>query len=97
MTCMFVTREVSQLSGWLKADANCRGSQAGHTRCAGRAAGREARGGGRARCTQRVPGREGATPGWGAGGEQLTRNMECMFVTREVFQPEMSALKLCLE
>ena len=28
---MFVTREVSQLSGWLKAYANCRGSQTGHT------------------------------------------------------------------
>ena len=27
---MFVTREVSQLSGWLKACAFCRGSQAGH-------------------------------------------------------------------
>ena len=26
-----VTREVSQLSGWLKAVADCRGSQAGHT------------------------------------------------------------------
>ena len=28
---MSVTRDVSQLSGWLKAHADCRGSQAGHT------------------------------------------------------------------
>ena len=28
---MSVTPEVSQLSGWLKAVADCRGSQAGHT------------------------------------------------------------------
>ena len=31
MEYMSVTREVSQLSGWLKACAFCRGSQAGHT------------------------------------------------------------------
>ena len=37
MEPMFVTREVSQLSGWLKAYALCRGSQAGRTvRAAGR-------------------------------------------------------------
>ena len=30
MLYMLVTREVSQLRGWLKADACCRGSQAGH-------------------------------------------------------------------
>lgn len=28
---MLVTRDVSQLRGWLKAYANCRGAQAGHT------------------------------------------------------------------
>ena len=34
MKLMSVTAEVSQLSGWLKARASCRGSQAGHTvRC----------------------------------------------------------------
>ena len=31
ITPMSVTREVSQLRGWLKAYAFCRGSQAGHT------------------------------------------------------------------
>ena len=31
MWFMSVTREVSQLSGWLKANADCGGSQAGHT------------------------------------------------------------------
>jgi hypothetical protein len=31
MWLVAVTREVSQLSGWLKAFAFCRGSQAGHT------------------------------------------------------------------
>ena len=31
MESMFVTRDVSQLSGWLKAVADWRGSQAGHT------------------------------------------------------------------
>ena len=37
---MSVTREVSQLSGWLKASAFCRGSQAGRTaRCEPRAGG----------------------------------------------------------
>ena len=37
---MFVTREVSQLSGWLKAVASCRGAQAGHTVRGGLWAGR---------------------------------------------------------
>ena len=31
MPLMSVTLEVSQLRGWLKASARCRGSQAGHT------------------------------------------------------------------
>ena len=43
MCVMCVTREVSQLSGWLKASAFCRGSQAGHTVRGGlRSGGREA-------------------------------------------------------
>ena len=40
MLIMFVTREVSQLRGWLKAYAACRGSQAGHTVRGGLPAGR---------------------------------------------------------
>ena len=39
---MLVTLEVSKLSGWLNADANCRGSKGGHT-VRGEGAGREAR------------------------------------------------------
>ena len=31
MSCMVVTLEVSKLSGWLNADAICRGSKGGHT------------------------------------------------------------------
>eukprot|EP00964_Phaeocystis_antarctica_P067084 scaffold40596_cov57-Phaeocystis_antarctica.AAC.1 len=30
MPCMFVTLEVSKLSGWLNADADCRDSKGGH-------------------------------------------------------------------
>ena len=57
MACMFVTPEVSQLSGWLKAYADCQGSQAGHTvRGELRAGRREAAGVRRviAACTQRA-------------------------------------------
>ena len=34
MESMFVTLEVSKLSGWLNTDATCRGSKGGHIRCA---------------------------------------------------------------
>eukprot|EP00964_Phaeocystis_antarctica_P096507 scaffold62787_cov64-Phaeocystis_antarctica.AAC.1 len=57
MEYMFVTREVSQLSGWLKAVARCRGSQAGHTVRGGRRARRR---GGRAQCARSVPGSQRA-------------------------------------
>ena len=90
MLSMSATREVSQRSGWLKAVAPCRGLQAELT-AAGRAAGREAGGGGRARCVQ-ASGRETAGLGFGRG-EQRTANMARMVVTREVSQPEMSSLK----
>jgi hypothetical protein len=33
ISCMVMTLEVSQLRGWLKAVACCRGSKAGHTWC----------------------------------------------------------------
>jgi hypothetical protein len=40
---MYVTLEVSQLRGWLKACADCQGTQAGHTvRCGLRGGRREA-------------------------------------------------------
>ena len=78
---MLVTREVSQLSGWLKAIACCRGSQAGHTvrgglcgpGCGRRAGGAADRGvyalraGERARVTADIGG------GWGGGGGRSAR------------------------
>ena len=45
MLYIFVTLEVSQLRGWLKPVANCRGSQAGHTVRGGLRAGGGRRGG----------------------------------------------------
>ena len=56
MPPMFVTMEVSKLSGWLNARASCRESNGGHTRGAGRAATRAEAGGRRARwrCKQRA-------------------------------------------
>ena len=75
MAYMFVTREVSQLSGWLKAVANCRGSQAGHTV---RGAGCGPGGGTRRAIAVRAQHagesrREGATTDLGGGGgEQRT-------------------------
>ena len=45
--CMFVTREVSKLSGWLNADAACRESKGGCMRCGARCG----PGGGRRRAT----------------------------------------------
>ena len=54
MANMVVTLEVSKLSGWLNADAYCRGSKGGHIRCGVRyMRGRQAGGGGRPRRTQR--------------------------------------------
>ena len=88
MTFMFVTREMFQLSGWLKAYACCRGSEGRKqgTRC-GAGCGP---GGGRRRvnaaCTQHA--------GESARGAQRTSNMWFMSVTRDVSQPEMSASKL---
>ena len=88
MAYMFVTRDVSQLSGWLKAAAYCRGSQAGHTvRGAGCGPQHRRRNaasdcGARAACR-----REGATTDLGGGGgEQRTENMPYMFVTPEASQ-----------
>ena len=78
---MVVTREVSQLSGWLKASVFCRGSQAGYGG-AGRAAV------GEAACKQ-LAGKTGDCTDigvGGAGGEQRTENMPVISVTLEVFQ-----------
>ena len=64
MRFMFVTLEVSTLSGWLNALADCRESNRGHTvRVKVRAGRRED--GGRPRCKQRAG--EGSTADWGQG------------------------------
>ena len=83
MRHMFVTPEVSQSSGWLKAYAFCRGSQAGHTVRGGL----RGPGGGRPRVSaaQRVQGGSAQLQIVGAGrGEQRTLNMWFMLVTLEV-------------
>ena len=83
---MFVTREVSQLSGWLKSRACCRGSQAGHTVRGGLRAGRREAAGGERGVHAACRG-EGTTADWGVWrGEQRTINMSFMLVTREVSQ-----------
>ena len=84
MAYMFVTLEVSRLSGWLKARAVCRVE--GRGMCdAGRGAGREAGGRGaaaaQAACTGGRP--DSRLLGARARAER-TRNMLAMFVTMEV-------------
>ena len=89
---MLVTLEVSKLSGWLNADADCRESKGGHTVRGGvRAGRREAAGDRGARSVQEwviavhAACREGLDCRFGAGhGEERTRNMWLMLVTLEV-------------
>ena len=57
MPSMFVTRDVSQLSGWLKAVADWRGSQAGHTVRGAGCGPQEAERGERLRCTRSMQAR----------------------------------------
>ena len=76
-----MTRDVSQLSGWLKAVADWRGSQAGHTVRGAGCGPQEAERGERLRCARSMHRREGATTDLGGGGgEQRTSNMESMSV-----------------
>ena len=82
ISAMLVTLEVSKLSGWLNADAPCRGSEGGHVRCGTRCG----PGGGRrkatavhAACRGGLDCRLGGRP-----GEERTKNIEFMFVTVEV-------------
>ena len=85
MYCMFVTLEVSKLSGWLNADARCRESNGGHT-VRGEGASRGP-GGGRWRATavRKQRAGEGSSCRFGVGhSEERTPNMFCMFVTLEV-------------
>ena len=83
MLLMVVTLDVSKLSGWLNADANCRVERAG-MRCGKRcgAGGGRALGGGDASgmCTGRAP-----TQGLGARARaERTENMPPMVVTLDV-------------
>ena len=81
MAVMLVTLAVSKLSGWLKADARCRGSKEGLTCWASCGVSRrEAAGDGGARSVQ---GRARLQIGAGHG-EERTFNMELMYVTLEV-------------
>ena len=70
MAYVLVTLEVSKLSGWLNANASCRGSKGRHIRCGVRYAGRQAGGaagdrGGHAACRA-----EGSTADMGEGEER---------------------------
>ena len=83
MLCMVVTLEVSKLSGWLNANANCRESNGGHTvwcEVQGTGSGR------RWRATAVHAARRGGLDSrLGAGlGEERTLNMLLMSVTLEV-------------
>ena len=80
MLVMTVTLEVSKLSGWLNADACCRGSKEYD---AGRGVGQET-GGPRPTAAQAAC-RGGLDCRLGAGyGEERTRNIQVMSVTLEV-------------
>eukprot|EP00964_Phaeocystis_antarctica_P033698 scaffold19101_cov53-Phaeocystis_antarctica.AAC.6 len=82
MDCMFVTLEVSNLSGRLNADAYCRESNGGHTMLGEVRAGRQEAAGDRgARSVQR---RARLQTGSRAHGEERTWNMPCMVVTLEL-------------
>ena len=73
MRLMSVTRDVSQLSAWLKAYAFCRGSQAGRTRRGGLRAPGEARRAASNRGARSVQGRGCNCIAWGGWGwEQRT-------------------------
>ena len=79
---MFVTLEVSKLSGWLNADAPCRESKGGHHTVRGEVQAGRREGGG---CKQGA--REGSTIDcrFGAGDwEERTVNIQPMLVTLEV-------------
>jgi hypothetical protein len=95
---MSVTLEVSRLSGWLNADAPCRVEGRGTCTCdAGRGARREAGGCGVAAAQAACSGK--ARDSRLLGGVRVraraerTPNMLFMFVTLDVSQLEMSALK----
>jgi hypothetical protein len=91
MPNMVVTLEVSKLSGWLNAYVDYRVEGRG-MRCGSRCA----PGGGRAWGGGGASGVHGEVPTQGLGGRaraERTWNMSYMFVTPDVSQLEMSALK----
>ena len=92
---MVVTLEVSKLSGWLKAGVFCRVEKGGHAMRGERGASREAGGPRVVAAHKRHARGKGPAQGLGAKGTrgERTWNMAYMFVTLEVSQPEMSALK----
>ena len=70
MANMFVTLDVSRLSGWVNFIASCRESKEGHA-VRGAVYGRGAAGNGRPRRTQRAG--EGSTADWGQGTGESAR------------------------
>eukprot|EP00964_Phaeocystis_antarctica_P055028 scaffold32357_cov53-Phaeocystis_antarctica.AAC.2 len=95
MPFMSVTLDVSKLSGWLNADANCRVERRAYD--AERGVGRGREGVGR---LQRTSGMHGEMAWlWEVGGARAcaerTRNMAYMVVTLDVSQLETSSLKFC--
>ena len=82
MASMLVTPDVSKLSGWLNADAFCRGPREEGIRC-GAVCGPG--GGGRRATAAHAACRGGLDCRFGVGhGEERTSNMECMLVTPDV-------------
>jgi len=83
MAYIFVTLDVSKLSGWLNTDADCRVERRACD--VGRGAARQA-GGRWVAATQAACAREGPTQGWGGhrARAERTKNMELMSVTLDV-------------
>ena len=95
MSLMSVTLEVSMLSGWLKADADCRvegrACDAGGRGASRKAGGPGVHGGG----TQEACTGMARLKAWGPRARaERTWNIWFMVVTLEVSQPEMSASKV---
>ena len=85
MNCMSVTLEVSKLSSWLNADADCAESRRQGIYGAGRGADRGGREGGARAIAVQAARRKGSTAGLGSRhGEERTPNMPYMFVTLDV-------------
>eukprot|EP00964_Phaeocystis_antarctica_P096348 scaffold62657_cov64-Phaeocystis_antarctica.AAC.8 len=85
MYIMLLTLDVSKLSGWLNADADCAESRRQGIYSAGRGADRGGREGGARAIAVQAARRKGSTAGLGSRhGEERTPNMPYMFVTLDV-------------